>query len=58
MRQRIFTDGELAQMKRDARRMSKATVLTHCQALEQIAQKNGYDSWKLLIAAQPLQARK
>ncbi len=53
--QNVYTKDGLGklidQIKRDARRLSKAKDITHCQALEQLSQQNGFKSYAALVAA-------
>jgi hypothetical protein len=43
-----FSSAELAQMRRDAKRISKQERLTHSEALDYLAAKHGYANWSLL----------
>lgn len=48
---RVFTFGELNQLRREAKRLKKEAAISHCKALDQIAVAQGWKDWPTLAAA-------
>jgi hypothetical protein len=44
-----FSPTQLANFKGEAKRMKKAEGITHCEALNRIAQRYGFKSWMHLL---------
>jgi hypothetical protein len=44
-----FSSAQIENFKAEAKRMKKADGITHCEALNRIAQRYGYNTWMHLL---------